>query len=447
MHVMAENLPPLQQIDPDVFRQGTATYRELTAIRANAYVVARPPLFAPGSEPLRLDGTIDRILPNNILRVNTDLGSFAVRLIENLRIDTRGQSMMEPRNTTPMPGEKLIVIISPSGASARLEAVPLAVGGGSVNTSVDAVALPQASATHAARTGIAPPISPVMTDGARLNAAPDALGLKGLTSFSGSAMGAQRQSELWFRSNSAADDSGPGTFRGGHSSQEISRAFAEAGGLTRPSDAQRIATNFGESTRQTFHAMMETLALINPMAMTQARRNTPRSNSGFGADILFFLLCLKHGGINRWLEATLAPQDDREKSGYGEYFDRQFLAHLVHIPGQGDWRVTLIPFMAKELSQIVWAVEERPPGVPEHFAMQLVLPRIGPLQISGYTDEGWLNLLLLSPIPFPYTLERLTGETAAHAFENYDFEGTLSYSSNTLLWLPFLETLHFESRV
>ena len=443
---MAENLPPLQQIDPDVFRQGTAAFKELVAIKANVYVLSRPPLFAPGAEPLRIEGTVERILPNNILRVNTDLGSFAVRLMDSLQIDQRGQVVTEPRNMAPIQGEKLTVTISPSGASARLEAIPLAVGSGGTNPLPEAP-LPHIVAAHTARTSMAPPVSPFLAEGARLNTPPEPLGLKGLTSFYGSAIGAQRQSELWFQSNSAADENDKSAFRSSHSTRDISRAFAEAGGLTRPSDAQRISTSFGDSTRQTFYSMMEMLAIINPMAMTQAQRNMPRDNSGFGTGILFFLLCLKHGGINRWLEATLAPQDERDKSGYGDYFDRQFLAHLVHIEGQGNWRVTLIPFMAKELSQIVWAVKERPPGATEHFALQLVLPHIGPIQISGYTDEGWLNLLLLSPIPFPYSLERLTGDAAVHAFKNYDFEGTLSYSSNTQLWLPFLETLHFERQV
>src|SRR5690606_41528236 len=83
---MADNLPPLQQIDPDIFRQGTAAFRELVAIKANVYVLSRPPLFVPGTEPLRIEGTVERILPNNILRVNTDLGSFALRPMDSLQI-------------------------------------------------------------------------------------------------------------------------------------------------------------------------------------------------------------------------------------------------------------------------------------------------------------------------------------------------------------------------
>lgn len=443
---MADKLPPLQQIDPDIFRQGTPAFKELAAIKANVYVLLRPPLFVPGTEPLRIEGTVERILPNNILRVNTDLGSFAVRLMDNPQIDRHGQVATEAQNALPMNGAKLAVTISPSGASARLEAISLAVGSGGVPSLPDA-SLPHVIAAHTARTSMAPPVSPLLAEGTRPNNAQEPLGLKGLTSFYGSAIGAQRQSELWFKSNSAADENDKSAFRSSHSTRDISRAFAEAGGLTRPSDAHRITTSFGNSTRQTFYSMMEMLAIINPMAMTQAQRNMPRDNSSFGTGILFFLLCLKHGGINRWLEATLAPQDERDKSGYGDYFDRQFLAHLVHIEGQGSWRVTLIPFMARELSQIVWAVKERPHGAAEHFALQLVLPHVGPIQVSGYTDEGWLNLLLLSLIPFPYSLERLTGEAAFHAFKNYGFEGTLSYSSNTQLWLPFLEALHFERRV
>jgi len=443
---MADKLPPLQQIDPDIFRQGTPAFKELVAIKANVYVLLRPPLFVPGTEPLRIEGTVERILPNNILRVNTDLGSFAVRLMDNPQIDRHGQVVTEAQNALPMNGAKLAVTISPSGASARLEAISLAVGSGGVPSLPDA-SLPHVIAAHTARTSMAPPVSPLLAEGTRPNNAQEPLGLKGLTSFYGSAIGAQRQSELWFKSDSAADENDKSAFRSSHSTRDISRAFAEAGGLTRPSDAHRITTSFGDSTRQTFYSMMEMLAIINPMAMTQAQRNMPRDNSSFGAGILFFLLSLKHGGINRWLEATLAPQDERDKSGYGDYFDRQFLAHLVHIEGQGSWRVTLIPFMARELSQIVWAVKERPHGAAEHFALQLVLPHVGPIQISGYTDEGWLNLLLLSLIPFPYSLERLTGEAAFHAFKNYGFEGTLSYSSNTQLWLPFLEALHFERRV
>lgn len=443
---MADNLPPLQQIDPDIFRQGTAAFRELVAIKANVYVLSRPPLFVPGTEPLRIEGTVERILPNNILRVNTDLGSFALRPMDSLQIARHGQVVTDSQNTLPMNGEKLSVIISPSGASARLEAIPLAVGSSAV-TPLPEASLPHVIAAHTARTGMAPPVSPFLAEGTRLNNAPEPIGLKGLTSFYGSAIGAQRQSELWLKSDSTAGENDKNTFRSSHSTRDISRAFAEAGGLTKPSDAHRITTSFGDSTRQTFYSMMEMLAIINPMAMAQAQRNMPRNNSSFGAGILFFLLCLKHGGINRWLEATLAPQDERDKSGYGDYFDRQFLAHLVHIEGQGSWRVTLIPFMAGELSQIVWAVKERPPGTVEHFALQLVLPHIGPIQISGYTDEGWLNLLLLSLIPFPYSLERLTGDAAVHAFKNYGFEGTLSYSSNAQLWLPFLEALHFERRV
>src|SRR5690606_37880278 len=139
--------------------------------------------------------------------------------------------------------------------------------------------------------------------------------------------GAQRQSELWLKSDSTAGENDKNTFRSSHGTRGLSRAFAEAGGLTQPCNAHRITTSFRDSTRQTFYSMMGMLAIINPVAIAHAQRNMPRNNSSFGAGILYFLLCLKHGGINRWLEATLASQDERDKSGYGDYFDRQFLAH------------------------------------------------------------------------------------------------------------------------
>src|SRR5690606_39968989 len=65
----------------------------------------------------------------------------------------------------------------------------------------------------------------------RLNNAPEPIGLKGLTSFYGSAIGAQRQSELWLKSDSTAGENDKNTFRSSHSTRDISRAFAEAGGL------------------------------------------------------------------------------------------------------------------------------------------------------------------------------------------------------------------------
>ncbi len=197
----------------------------------------------------------------------------------------------------------------------------------------------------------------------------------------GSTLGTQRPGDLWFQGNFSPQDSSlpahPGQAR-------VMQAFLEAGGLQKPDTAQRIASSFNDGI-QPYRAMTEALALINPMASARIAALAPRSNSNFGIGLVFFLLCLRHGGVRRWLEDAL--EDDGEPDGGPpdllEYFDRQIMPRRIAIQGNGSWDVVIVPFTAGELTQLVWAIRpdeqgSADPAGRQRFALQvrIEVPRL-----------------------------------------------------------------------
>lgn len=422
-------LPPL---DLDALRHSAPALREAIGIGANAQVISRPSLFAPGSEAIRLEAMVSRVLENNLVRLETSLGALALRVAEGARIE--------------LPGQRFVLVLSPSGTSARLDPLPLPAPSAPPAASVSAYAVESGSAG----TRMPPVTSPPQNPQGSTPVSTPPLGVKGLAAMPGSTLGTQRPGDLWFQGNFSPQDSSlpahPGQAR-------VMQAFLEAGGLQKPDTAQRIASSFNDGI-QPYRAMTEALALINPMASARIAALAPRSNSNFGIGLVFFLLCLRHGGVRRWLEDAL--EDDGEPDGGSpdllEYFDRQIMPRRIAIQGNGSWDVVIVPFTAGELTQLVWAIRpdeqgSADPAGRQRFALQIALPHLGPMQVTGYVTDTHVEMLVLTLLPLPAGLDRRIAVSADGVFSHYGLDGSMRFSHDERLWLPFLSALGLDGEL
>jgi len=431
-------------------------YREATQIRANAVVLSRPPLFVPGSEALSLEGTVTRQLQNNLIQVQTDLGAFTIRY--------SGGTQAIPANGVRVPGagEALLLTISPSGTSVRAELAAPKTGTAPIGTEVQtlkgqavltseavrpAIALAQTAAARIVQNSMAPALSLQNPAPARAPSDPPPVGARPISQFEGSVVGSIKSSELWYQSSLAA-----GRDETGFRDPSMLKAFQDASQLRHIDPAQQIVSGF-RNLSQPYHTMMEALLLLNPAIVSALTAKIPKANSSFGIGLMFFFLCLRHGGIRRWLGQNAEREFElHEMEEMLDYLDQQVFPRIRDIPGYGKWAVAVAPFMLKELSQFVWAVQESITGhrsrLPVHrFALQLPFERLGPVQFSGHVIGQTIDILCLTPRPLPSGLEETLRRNVPAIIAHHHMNGGIGFSYDSGLWIPFVKNLSLDRAV
>lgn len=431
-------------------------YREATQIRANAVVLSRPPLFVPGSEAFSLEGTVTRQLQNNLIQVQTDLGAFTIRY--------SGGTQAIPANGARVPGagETLLLTVSPSGTSVRAELAAPKTSTAPIGTDVQtlkgqavltseavrpAIALAQTAAARIVQNSMAPALSMQNPAPARAPSDPPPVGARPISQFEGSVVGSIKSSELWYQSSLAA-----GRDETGFRDPSMLKAFQDASQLRHTDPAQQIVSSF-RSLSQPYHTMMEALLLLNPAIVSALTAKIPKANSSFGIGLMFFFLCLRHGGIRRWLGREAEREFElHEMEEMLDYLDQQVFPRMHDIPGYGKWAVAIAPFMLKEMSQFVWAVQESITGhrsrLPVHrFALQLPFERLGPVQFSGHVIGQTIDILCLTPRPLPSGLEETLRRNVPAIIAHHHMNGEIGFSYDSGLWIPFVKNLSLDRAV
>lgn len=422
-----------------------AAYREATQIRANAVVLSRPPLFVPGAEALRLEGVVSRVVQPNIVQVQTDLGQLTVRYAAGAQTANGVQGV-------PNAGTRLVLTMSPSGTSVRAEAAPLPPADPMpAMAQRPAVTLAQTVATRIAQAGtIGPAFSAQNAAAPRPPTEAQSMAYKPLSRLEGSVVGAMRGGELWFQGNftQAREGGMPGTIQ----DSTAIRAFADASQLRHADPAQQIVTSFRGAT-QPYHTMIEAMMLMNPAVAASLLGRMPRANSSFGIGLMFFFLCLRHGGVRRWLgDAALREFKLENMEEMLDYLDEQIMPKMRDVPGYGKWAVAIAPFLLDEVQQFVWAVQEAISGhrtrLPVHrFVLQLPFAQLGPVQFSGHLIGQNVDILCLTPRPLPQPLELSITAHVPEILETHHLTGGIAFSYDAGLWIPFIENLSLDSSV
>lgn len=427
------SLPPVDTLlyltDSGALQQGTAAHREARLLQANAVILGRPSLFAPGQEAIRVEAVPKEILPNNIVRVETPIGDFAVRQTNVFNGE---------KTAKLIPGQKIILTISPSGTSARIEIIPqqpptgtaeLAARPTPVMISIAGSSTPAHNPAQA--------LIPVRTGN------PDQT-VRAIAEFEASEIGSEKRTELWLQGNLEAKGSRGGTDaqRGLH----VTRAFDDAKSLTAPNAATRIAASFAESA-QTYNEMVGALVGISPAILNNGLRIAPRLNSTFGFALMLFLLTLRSGGLRAWLGRVVARDIEiHDADDIFDYLDRQVGPRLRDLGPYGYWEVVLVPVMMKSLTQMVWGVRRemvdpetghRKPG--QHCALQMVLPACGPVQMTAFLYGGHLNVTILTTTALPRFLTEMIQSNAPDCFRQFALRGNVVFTNKAELWLPLLD--------
>ena len=310
-----------------------------------------------------------------------------------------------------------------------------------------AIALAQTAAARIVQNSMAPALSMQNPAPARAPSDPPPVGARPISQFEGSVVGSIKSSELWYQSSLAA-----GRDETGFRDPSMLKAFQDASQLRHIDPAQQIVSGF-RNLSQPYHTMMEALLLLNPAIVSALTAKIPKANSSFGIGLMFFFLCLRHGGIRRWLGQNAEREFElHEMEEMLDYLDQQVFPRIRDIPGYGKWAVAVAPFMLKELSQFVWAVQESITGhrsrLPVHrFALQLPFERLGPVQFSGHVIGQTIDILCLTPRPLPSGLEETLRRNVPAIIAPPPVNGGFGFSYDSWLWIPFVKNLSLDRAV
>ena len=456
--------PPVDMLlyltDSGALQQGSTAHREARALQANALVIGRPSLFVPGQEAIRVEAVATQNLGSSIVRVQTPLGDFAIRQTDAFNGDggktergggterggtaerggaaERGERAdgAGKASTRLIPGQKIIMTISPSGTSAKIEVLPQQSTGIGDGTARPSPAMLSIAGSSTPTPNPMPALG--QTRGVNLDQA-----VRGISQFEASAIGSEKRTELWLQSNLEAKGG-----KGGADAQrslDITRAFSDAQSLATPSAASRIAASF--QNLQTYDEVANALAGINPAVIEGGLRIAPRLNSTFGFALMFFLLTLRGGGLRAWLgQLGTRDVDFQDADQVFDFLDRHVGPRMRDLGRYGFWEVVLVPVMMKSLTQMVWAVKHegvdpatglRKPG--QQCALQMMLPICGPLQLTALLYGSNLNITILTTTVLPEFLRNDIQANAPGCFGRFALRGNVAFTNKTSFWLPLLE--------
>jgi len=183
-------------------------------------------------------------------------------------------------------------------------------------------------------------------------------------------------------------------------------------------------------------ALEETLfALLDPApALAELIRAvlTPRSGAQLAGTLLFLTGALYHGS---WPGAAVSSA--LQQSGQGKLAQRlaadiTALRRLSDDASTGDWRVLTLPLLSGNVPLAVRLyLQRRKPGPEEalHFALEIELSRLGPVQLDGLLRDNRLILVARSHRELEPELRQELKEAFAQALAGTGFSGDLSFAT------------------
>ena len=166
----------------------------------------------------------------------------------------------------------------------------------------------------------------------------------------------------------------------------------------------------------------------------------PKPDQTLAAGLIMFLSALRAGDIRAWFGEDVARALGRGQPDLLRRLEDDFrdLARAADDPGDGDWRIAVIPFNAQTSIEQIRLLTRRPPREnrgPDtdrtRFVIDVTLSRLGRIQLDGMVrrKDKRLDLMVRTATPLPDAMRDDIRRLFSRASEATGINGLLAFEA------------------